>query len=130
MTKPPRCSRSIMAVCRSGKFLLLLIARTTSQSPDGKSIAVANNEGVVTIVSAATLASRFFFEAHAVKVRAVCFSPDSSTLLTGSDDRTVKLHQINALKSQLVKSFCGHRSSVTSVQFDHCIDGLSDWRGT
>uniref|UniRef100_A0A915AX61 Anaphase-promoting complex subunit 4 WD40 domain-containing protein n=1 Tax=Parascaris univalens TaxID=6257 RepID=A0A915AX61_PARUN len=111
-------------ITRSGSFNAVKQISAVVYSPDGKSIAVANNEGVVTIVSAATLASRFFFEAHAVKVRAVCFSPDSSTLLTGSDDRTVKLHQINALKSQLVKSFCGHRSSVTSVQFDHCIDGL------
>uniref|UniRef100_A0A9J2PNZ1 Anaphase-promoting complex subunit 4 WD40 domain-containing protein n=1 Tax=Ascaris lumbricoides TaxID=6252 RepID=A0A9J2PNZ1_ASCLU len=111
-------------ITKSGSFNAVKQISAVVYSPDGKSIAVANNEGVVTIVSAATLASRFFFEAHAVKVRAVCFSPDSSTLLTGSDDRTVKLHQINALKSQLVKSFCGHRSSVTSVQFDHCIDGL------
>ncbi|VDM45104.1 unnamed protein product [Toxocara canis] len=109
-------------ITKSGSFNAVRQISVIAYSPDGASIAVANNEGVVTVLSSSTLASRFFFEAHAVKVRAMCFSPDSSALLTGSDDKTIKLHQIGGSKSQLVKSFCGHRSSVTAVRFDRCID--------
>uniref|UniRef100_A0A0N5AWW9 WD_REPEATS_REGION domain-containing protein n=1 Tax=Syphacia muris TaxID=451379 RepID=A0A0N5AWW9_9BILA len=92
-------------------------------SPDGKSIAVANNEGIVTIVDSENLSSRFNFEAHALKVRAVSFSPDSKRILTGSDDKTVKLYEILNTKAEAVSTFCGHRNVVTAVQFDHSLDG-------
>ncbi|VDN26363.1 unnamed protein product [Gongylonema pulchrum] len=55
--------------------------------------------------------------AHAVKVRAICFSAASDRLLTGSDDKIVKLYMIGTDKAQLVRSFCGHRSCVTTVRF-------------
>lgn len=35
---------------------------STFQSPDNKMIAIANNEGIVTILDAAKLEIRFFFE--------------------------------------------------------------------
>ncbi|KAL3998001.1 WD domain G-beta repeat family protein [Acanthocheilonema viteae] len=89
-----------------------------SYSPDNKMIAVANNEGIVTILNAPKLEIRFFFEAHAIKVRATCFSPSSDTLLTGSDDKIVKLYIIRIDKAQLVKSFCGHRSCITAVRYN------------
>ncbi|CAG9535919.1 unnamed protein product [Cercopithifilaria johnstoni] len=88
------------------------------QSPDNKMIAVANNEGIVTILSAPKLEIRFFFEAHAIKVRATCFSPSSDSLLTGSDDKIVKLYIIRIDKAQLVKSFCGHRSCITAIRYN------------
>ncbi|VDN94172.1 unnamed protein product [Brugia pahangi] len=88
------------------------------QSPDNKMIAVANNEGIVTILNAPKLEIRFFFEAHAIKVRATCFSPSSDSLLTGSDDKIVKLYTIRIDKAQLVKSFCGHRSCITAVKYN------------
>nr|CRZ24701.1 Bm10228 [Brugia malayi] len=89
-----------------------------SYSPDNKMIAVANNEGIVTILNAPKLEIRFFFEAHAIKVRATCFSPSSDSLLTGSDDKIVKLYTIRIDKAQLVKSFCGHRSCITAVKYN------------
>uniref|UniRef100_A0A158Q9J4 WD_REPEATS_REGION domain-containing protein n=1 Tax=Enterobius vermicularis TaxID=51028 RepID=A0A158Q9J4_ENTVE len=92
-------------------------------SPDGKSVAVANNEGIVTIVDSANLASKFYFEAHALKVRAINFSPDSKHVLTGSDDKTVKLYEILGSKAQHVSTFCGHRNYITAVQFDRSYDG-------
>ncbi|VDO36455.1 unnamed protein product [Onchocerca flexuosa] len=89
-----------------------------SYSPDNKMIAVANNEGIVTILNAPKLEIRFFFEAHAIKVRATCFSPSSDNLLTGSDDKIVKLYIIHIDKAQLVKSFCGHRSCITAIRYN------------
>uniref|UniRef100_A0A8R1XYW1 WD_REPEATS_REGION domain-containing protein n=1 Tax=Onchocerca volvulus TaxID=6282 RepID=A0A8R1XYW1_ONCVO len=89
-----------------------------SYSPDNKMIAVANNEGIVTILDAPKLEIRFFFEAHAIKVRATCFSPSSDNLLTGSDDKIVKLYIIHIDKAQLVKSFCGHRSCITAIRYN------------
>ncbi|KAM3715855.1 SKI8 subunit of superkiller complex protein [Dirofilaria immitis] len=89
-----------------------------SYSPDNKMIAVANNEGIVTILNAPKLEVRFFFEAHAIKVRATCFSPSSDSLLTGSDDKIIKLYMIRIDKAQMVRSFCGHRSCVTAVRYN------------
>ncbi|VDM97018.1 unnamed protein product [Thelazia callipaeda] len=114
----------IMVVSTSGKvqgsfnFNEARQISSLTYSPDGQSIAIATNEGIVTIVSVATLETRFYFEgSHAIKVRAVCFSPTSDHLLTGSDDKIVKLHMISANKAQLVRSFCGHRSCVTMVKY-------------
>lgn len=92
-------------------------------SPDGKSVAVANNEGIVTVVDSSNLTSRFNFEAHALKVRAISFAPDSKHILTGSDDKTVKLYEISGPEVQSIRTFCGHRNYVTTVQFDRSYDG-------
>ncbi|EFO27108.2 hypothetical protein LOAG_01377 [Loa loa] len=89
-----------------------------SYSPDNKMIAVANNEGIVTILNVPKLEIRFFFEAHAIRVRATCFSPSSDNLLTGSDDKIVKLYVIRTEKAQLVKSFCGHKSCITAISYN------------
>ncbi|VDN58989.1 unnamed protein product [Dracunculus medinensis] len=92
-------------------------------SPNGELIAVANNEGVVIIINAATFESKFFFEAHAVKVRALCFSPNSEEILTGSDDKIVKLYAVKETKAQFKRNFCGHRDLIMSVKFSHDRDG-------
>lgn len=111
------------AVTKTSPFNGVRQVSALDYSPDGKSMAFANNEGIVTIVSSTNLTPRFNFEAHALKVRAICFSPDSKHVLTGSDDKTVKLYEISSNKAQHVNTFCGHRSNVTAVQFDRSFDG-------
>uniref|UniRef100_A0A0R3RTT6 WD_REPEATS_REGION domain-containing protein n=1 Tax=Elaeophora elaphi TaxID=1147741 RepID=A0A0R3RTT6_9BILA len=121
------CRTHYLTVSFSGFLSRLSLKGTTDdslsfpgarQSPDNKMIAVANNEGIVTILNAPKLEIRFFFEAHAIKVRAICFSPSSDNLLTGSDDKIVKLYIIRTDKAQLVRSFCGHRSCITAVRYN------------
>ncbi|GAA4418946.1 hypothetical protein GCM10023187_52870 [Nibrella viscosa] len=55
------------------------------------------------------------FTGHSDEVRSAAFSPDGKTLLSGSDDRTLKLW--NADTGTLLKTFTGHSGSVSSVAF-------------
>jgi WD40 repeat protein len=48
-------------------------------------------------------------------VISVAFSPDGSTILTGSGDNTARLWEVTS--GQLIHSFEGHSNSVLSVAF-------------
>lgn len=50
-----------------------------------------------------------------MSVRSLCFSPDSQTLLTASDDGHMKLYDVQ--HSDVVGTFSGHSSWVLSVSF-------------
>lgn len=53
-------------------------------------------------------------QGHTDWIRSVSFSPDSQTLVTTSDDKTVKLWNRNG---QLIKTLNGHQDKVVSAQF-------------
>ncbi len=55
------------------------------------------------------------FEGHSDKVCSVAFSPDGKTVLSGSDDKTLKLWDIASGKE--LKTFIGHSHWVNSVAF-------------
>ncbi|MBD2515733.1 serine/threonine protein kinase [Nostoc sp. FACHB-973] len=52
---------------------------------------------------------------HAWAVLTVAFSPDGKVLATGSDDKTIKLWEVNT--GQLISTLSGHSWSVVSVAF-------------
>ncbi|MET0166214.1 MAG: WD40 repeat domain-containing protein, partial [Vicinamibacterales bacterium] len=52
-------------------------------------------------------------DGHSNSVTSVAFSPDGSRLLSGSDDKTVKLW--DAATGQLIRTFEGHSDRVASV---------------
>src|SRR5262249_35152309 len=65
---------------------------------------------------------------HSGKINAVAFSPDGSRLLSGSDDKTLKMW--DAAGGSLLRTFEGHRGAVTAVAFSadgtRVVSGSSD----
>ena len=58
---------------------------------------------------------------HKYMVNSVCFSPDGSKIISGSDDETVKFWDFSS--GNLLNTFVDHSESVNSVAFSR--DGLS-----
>lgn len=58
---------------------------------------------------------------HSNSVTAVAFSPDAATVLTGSDDQTIKLWDISG--GVETRTFTGASARIASIAFSH--DGLS-----
>ena len=61
-------------------------------SPNGI-LAVGCANGSVRLWDSSTWKERVTLKCHDKAVLAVCFSPDGSTLVTGSDDTTVRIHR-------------------------------------
>jgi WD40 repeat protein len=55
------------------------------------------------------------FKAHDRYIRDLAFSPDSSRLATGSEDRTIKMWSVAGGKE--LRTYSGHTDTVRSVVF-------------
>lgn len=59
-----------------------------------------------------------FLAGHSMKVRCLTFldsTGSASKLLSGSDDKTVKLYSLSETRAQLVRIFCGHKGIVRGL---------------
>jgi hypothetical protein len=65
-------------------------------SPDARLLASAAMDGSVSLFDARAGTKRHTFAAHALPVRALAFSADSSTLITGSDDAQIRVHDVES----------------------------------
>ena len=69
--------------------------------------------------------SRLIIKGHENWVNTVCFSPNGKTILTGSDDKTARLWNLNG---NLLQVFKGHEDRISSVCFSP--DGKSILTGS
>ncbi|KAK6054519.1 WD domain, G-beta repeat protein [Cooperia oncophora] len=86
-------------------------------------LAVSTFEGVLHILDVATLKTETTVEAHSKRIRALAFLPGDDDILTGSDDKTIKLHSVGGERPKVERVYCGHRSSVLSLSVDDRADG-------
>ena len=82
-------------------------------------IAVGLKSGEIITLSRTTGSQMAMLSGHTDFVRAVVFSSDGTSLVSGSDDTTIKLWDVQT--GGVVKTFCGHTNLVRSVSIsvDH-----------
>ncbi len=66
-------------------------------TPNGSLLAVANDDGLVTLWDMATGSQRLNFRASTRAVRCLAFSPNCRLLATGSTDHTITLWDVDTL---------------------------------
>ena len=97
-----RCSRTV-----------LLDSFTHTLSYWNKTIAVGSYPGDIIILNAVTGSQTAILSGHTAGVNTLTFSLDGTSLVSGSDDRTVKLWDLQT--GGVVKTFLGHTDPVWSV---------------
>ena len=91
----------------------LLGSFTRTLSYHDNSILVGSGYGDIIILDAITGTQTTLLSGHTDETNCVVFSPDGASLVSGSDDRTVKLWDIQT--GGVAKSFSGHNHLVWSV---------------
>jgi len=110
-----------------GKF-----AMCVAYSPNGEYVACgtesSSDSATVLLFDVATGKLRSTFKGHAMTVRSLAFSADSSKLITGSDDKRIMIY--DAVHGDTIRTLSGHASWVTSVAVSsdgvHVASGSSD----
>jgi WD repeat-containing protein 61 len=91
-----------------------------SYSPDGKRIALASENGQITIFDVESGALEASYSTHAMAVRHLAWSHDANLLLSASEDCHLGLHDVRISSpssktgSGLVTTFTGHKSWALS----------------
>ncbi|KAK7054143.1 WD40-repeat-containing domain protein [Favolaschia claudopus] len=84
-------------------------------SPDGKRIALSTETGQIYVFDIESQALAATYTSHALSVRSLSWSADSSLLLSASEDKRLVLHDVRTSAGGTVASFTGHSSWVLSV---------------
>lgn len=105
---------------RSGKQLRhlggpLFNVRRLAFSPDGKTLACANSQGVLSFCDAGTATQVRRMSRHQAGLNSVAISPDGRTLATASDDCSVGLWDVASAKE--LRNLRGHNDRVRFVAF-------------
>ena len=90
------------------------ISGDIAHSPDGTQLAVSSSIGIW-IYDTNTYAEVALFTGHTEPVNSVAYSPDGKTLVSGSEDYTVRLWDVRT--GQLLHTLEEHAGDVTSVAF-------------
>ena len=89
--------------------------RSIAVSPDGKTLATAGGDALVTLWDVALGAPRGTLEGHERPVASIAFSPDGKTIATGGADRTVSLW--NATSRAELITLRGPKKWITFLAF-------------
>lgn len=84
-------------------------------SPDGRFIAAAGADGVVSLLDAKTGAVRRRMEGHAAAVLCVAVHPESKIIASGGADRSIRLW--DAETGKLIRAINNHAEAVNALAF-------------
>jgi WD40 repeat protein len=111
-----RVRRPVSAVAFAGETPLVTFLPTASLavSHDGKRLARGQADGTVVIHAIGAGGGRLLRTGSAA-VSAVAFSPDDTSLATGTSDGSLRIWDIRS--GRRLRSFVGHKLGITSVAF-------------
>ena len=92
-----------------------------------KTIAVGSVPGDIIILNPLTGSQIAILSGHTDLVNDLIFSPDGTSLVSGSDDKTVKLWDLQT--GGVVKTFLGHTSQVQSVSISADLTTIASGSG-
>lgn len=81
-------------------------------------VALGSSQGCIYVVDPHTLAILYTVESHAMKIRCLAFTKEDTRLLSGSDDKTIKLHSLTDTRGSVERSYCGHTSGVVALRVE------------
>ncbi|KIY50781.1 WD40 repeat-like protein [Fistulina hepatica ATCC 64428] len=90
-----------------------------AHSPDGTRASLASETGQVYVFDIESAQLQTTLTSHAMSVRSVAWSTDSSLLLSASEDKRVIVHDVRTPNGGTVAALSGHTSWVMDVDISH-----------
>ncbi|KAF8887250.1 WD repeat-containing protein 61 [Gymnopilus junonius] len=87
----------------------------TTYSPDGRRVALSSETGQIYVFDIESSSLSITFTSHAMAVRSLAWSPDSTLLLSASEDKTSRVTRRPICPGRICRLFSGHSSWVLST---------------